>query len=197
MSEIWSVFILCAFVFAAFLGRMPQLLLSVTDGAKGAVEFIISICGVMCFWSGMMEIMSRSGLSQKIARLVRPAVCLLFGKKTADDPVASEALSANITSNLLGLANASTPMGLRAAERIYELYGRPEYPPHALMCLVVLNTASLQILPTTVASVRASLGASDPYGILIPVWIASAVSVFVGIASVKLCGRIFGGREKT
>lgn len=185
MSKIWSFLIFISLLFSIFGGRLGNLSAATVQGAKGAVEFIISIAGVMCFWSGMMEVMSQSGLSKQIASLIKPILSPIFGKKVMHDAEASELISSNVTANLLGLSNASTPLGLRSAKRIHEIYGEPSIPPNPLIALVVLNTASIQLFPTTVAAIRASLGAEKPYEILLPVWIASAFSVIFGLLGVK------------
>ena len=136
-----------------------------------------------------MEVMNRSGLSKHIAALLRPLILLLYGRDGRDSEAAS-ALSQNMAANLLGLGSAATPAGLRAAARLHTLaQGRGE-PPHGVFLLIVLNTASLQLFPTTVAAVRAACGASSPYDILPAVWLSSAISVATGIFAAKLFRRL-------
>lgn len=153
-----------------------------TEGAGQAVTLLLSIVGLMCFWSGLMEVIAQSGLAGQIARLLRPVLGPLFGR-AAEDREAMEAVSANVTANLLGLSNASTPIGLRAAERLYAVSGGAH---DAVLTLVILNSASIQLIPSTVAAVRAALGAQSPYDIMPAIWGASAASVAV----VLLAGRM-------
>ena len=135
-----------------------------------------------------MEVMDRSGLTSRLARLLQPLIRFLFGTD-GQDPQAQAALSQNLSANLLGLGSAATPAGLRAARRLSELaQGRGE-TPHAVYLLMVLNTASLQLLPTTTAAIRAGLGCARPYDILPAVWLASLGSVAVGIAAARLFRR--------
>jgi len=159
------------------------------EGAGQAVTLLISITGLMCFWSGVMEVISRSGLAGAAARLLRPLLRPLFGKASRDEE-AMEMVSANVTANLLGLSNASTPIGLRAAERLYTVCGR-RGAPGALLTLVTLNSASIQLIPSTVAAVRSSLGAAAPFDIMPAVWGASVVSVLVVIFAGRLLRPLF------
>lgn len=189
MSRILFALFALALVFGVLTGRLPQVSQATLSGASEAVRLILSISGALCFWSGLMEVMNRSGLSQKIARLLRRPILLLFGRD-GKDPEAAAALSQNMAANLLGLGSAATPAGLRAAARLRALSEERGEPPHGVFLLIVLNTASLQLLPTTVAAVRASCGALSPYDILPPVWLSSAISVAVGVAAAKLLRRL-------
>lgn len=188
MAKIWGGMMLAAVVFGLATGRMAEVSSAAIQGAEGAVTLLLAMVGMMCFWSGMMNILQASGAAAAVARLIRPLLRPLFGR-VAEDREASELIAANITANLLGLNNAATPIGIRAARRIHELSGGGDRASNALIVLVVLNSASLQLIPTTVAAVRASLGAARPYDILPAVWIASACSVAAGIAAAKLLGR--------
>jgi len=142
-----------------------------------------------------MTVMERSGLADRVAGALRPILRLIFGKQ-AEDPVASRSLAANMTANLMGLANAATPAGLEAARRLHALGGEGEQASNGLIRLVVLNTASLQLIPTTVAAVRGSLGAANPYDILPAVWITSLFSVTMGLWTERMLEKAERG-EKT
>ena len=131
-----------------------------------------------------MELLQASGLAGKLSRLLMPLLRPLFGRAAADQQ-AMEAVSANVTANLLGLSNAATPLGLRAVDRLYTLEGR-RGAPDSVLTLITLNTASIQLIPSTVAAVRAACGAAAPFDIMLPVWGASVASVAV----VLLCGRL-------
>lgn len=188
MSRVLAVLAVLAVVFGLLSGRMPQVSQATAAGAEEAVRLMLRIGGTLCLWNGLMEVMQRSGLAQKIARLLSPLISLLFGDY-AKDPQARAAIAQNMSANLLGLGSAATPSGLRAAKRLKELSDRQGKPPHGVFLLMVINTASLQLLPTTVAAVRAGLGSARPFDILPAVWLSSALSVTVAI----LTARIFRG----
>lgn len=189
LSVIWVVFLVLALICGAFTGRLDAVTTAVGTGAGEAVTLIISIAGLMCFWSGIMELVQASGLAEKLSRILMPLLRPLFGK-AAVDREAMEAVSANVAANLLGLSNAATPLGLRAADRLYTLEGR-RGSPNTVLTLITLNTASIQLIPSTVAAVRAACGASSPFDIMLPVWGASIFSVAVVLLSGRLMRPLF------
>ena len=184
LSIIWAAFLALSLVCGAASGRLADVTAAVGTGASEAVALAIRIAGVMAFWSGMMELLRASGLAEKLAWLLQPVLRPLFGSAAADRQ-AMEAVSANVTANLLGLSNAATPLGLRAADRLYALAGR-RGAPDPVLTLLTLNATSIQLIPSTVAAVRTACGAQAPFDIMLPVWGASAASV----AAVLLCGRL-------
>lgn len=190
MSKLLAVLLLLAVVFGALTGRMPEVSLAAVSGARQAVELLISIAGSICLWSALMEVMNRSGLSARIASALRPLIVLLFGRHGRDEQ-AAEAISQNMAANLLGLGSAATPAGLRAAARLHELSQRDRIPPDSVLRLIVLNTASVQLLPTTIAAVRASCGSQNPYDILPAVWAASIISVCTGLLAAAVLRRVW------
>ncbi len=189
MTWIWLCLMLAAVVCGILTGRAGALAAALTSGAGDAVGLCLSITGILCFWSGLMEVISESGLSSRIALLFRPVLRRLF-PKSARDREACDAISANITANLLGLSNAATPMGLRAAARIHELTGGGARASDELVAFVAINTASLQLIPSTLAAVRASLGARSPFDVLFCIWFASALSVLTAVFSARLMARL-------
>lgn len=188
MSRVVTGLVALALVFGALGGNMAAVSNGLVEGAAGAVGLLISIGGTICLWSGLMEVMARSGLAARIARLLRPVILLLFGADGRDRE-ACDAISQNMAANLLGLGSAATPSGLKAARRLKELADRRGRPADSVMLLIVLNTASLQLIPTTIAAVRAGLGAREPYDILPAVWLASGISISVGVLACKLLQR--------
>ena len=189
LNVLWAAFFALAFVCGAANGRLGEVSAALTEGAAGAVTLAISIAGLMCFWSGIMEVMQQSGLTAVIARRLLPVLRPLFGKKAAEDSEAMQAVSANVTANLWGLSNAATPLGLRAASRLHKISGS-EGASDAVLTLMVLNSASIQLVPSTVAAVRAACGAKAPFDIMLPVWGASAASVAVALLLCRV-GRAF------
>lgn len=190
LSRLLALMAALAFLTAAFSGSVQQLSLSILSGAEESVTLMLRIGGALCLWNGLLEVMQRSGLSRLSARLLSPLIDRLFGHYARDD-AAREALAQNLSANLLGLGSAATPAGLRAARRLKELSDREGRPPHGVFQLMILNTASLQLLPTTVAALRAGLGCQTPFDILPAVWLSSLGSVAAGL----LAARLFrGGR---
>ena len=177
LSKLWVGFLALSLLFGIITGRLDAVSAAAATGSAAAVELILKIAGLMCFWSGMMELVSASGLAGKVERLLQPILRGLFGH-AARDHKAMELVSANVTANLLGLSNAATPIGLQAVSRLYESAGR-KGAPDAVLALITLNTASIQLIPSTVAAVRAGYGAAQPFDIMPAVWCASACSVAV------------------
>ncbi|HJB56101.1 MAG TPA: spore maturation protein A [Candidatus Flavonifractor intestinipullorum] len=193
MSVIWSVMVLASVLCAAATGREGDVAAAALEGAAAAVELCLSMAGVLCLWTGVMEVMKRSGLTEGLSRLLRPVLRRLYPDFAGDREV-MDSVAANVSANLLGLGNAATPLGIRAARRMS--LRSPGVASPALCMLVVCNSASIQLIPTTVASVRAAQGSAAPFDILPAVWLASALSVSVGIAAVKLLGRLWPGEGR-
>lgn len=194
MSKVLAGIMVIAVLFGAFSGRIEQVSQAGISGAGEAVQLVISVCGTICLWSAIMEVMERSGLGAAVGRLLRPLIVLIYGKYGRDQK-AVEAISQNMAANLLGLGSAATPAGLRAASRLHQLAQKWNEPPDAVILLIITNSASIQLLPTTVAAVRAGLGSASPYDILPAVWVSSVVSVTVGILAAKLLREVWSKRD--
>ena len=188
MAWIWTAMVVLSLGFGLATGNLEAVADAALEGADSAVELSLSMAGVMCLWSGVMEIMNACGLSEGLARIFRPVLRRLL-PNACRDPETLAAVSANTSANLLGLGNAATPLGIRAACRMAR--GCDGVASDELCLLVVLNTASIQLLPTTVASVRSALGAESPFDILPAVWLASVISVTVGLLAAKLLSRLW------
>ena len=183
MSILWTGMAVISFLFGIATGRLPDVTNAVMEGASGAVELCLSMAGTLCLWSGVMEIMDRSGITAKLAAGFRPLLRLLLPEATRD-PETLSAVSACVAANLLGLGSAATPLGIRAACRM--AHGCDGTASDDLCTLVVLNTASIQLIPTAIASVRAAAGALSPFDILPAVWFSSLLSVSAGLLSARL-----------
>ena len=188
MAWIWTGMAVLSILCGLATGRGDLVAAAAVEGAQAAVELCVSIAGMLCLWTGVMEIMRRSGLAEGLSRLLRPVLSALFPQMSGDRGV-MDSISANVSANLLGLGNAATPLGIEAVRRMERK--SPGTASDAMCMLVVCNTASIQLIPTTVASVRAAAGSSAPFDILPAVWLASALSVGVGIAACKLFARIW------
>ena len=188
MSRIWGGMVLLSLLFGAATGRMDAVSEAALSGAQSAVELSLSMAGVLCLWSGVMEIMNVCGLSGSLARAFRPLLRRLLPEASQDSETLA-AVSANVSANLLGLGNAATPLGIRAARRMAR--GCGGVASDELCRLVVLNTASIQLLPTTVAAVRSAHGCAAPFDILPAVWLSSVLSVSAGLLAARVLQAIW------
>ena len=191
MTWIWCGMVVLSLIFGILTGQMDAVADAAMEGAASAVDLGISMAGILCLWSGVMEIMNACGLSAGLARIFRPLLRRLLPQASRDQETLA-ALSANMSANLLGLGNAATPLGIRAARRMAR--GAEGVATDELCTLVVLNTASIQLLPTTVAGVRAAYGSAAPFDILPAVWLASALSVLAGLTAARLLARLYRRR---
>nr|WP_295585729.1 spore maturation protein A [uncultured Oscillibacter sp.] len=191
MTWLWSGMVVLSVLFGLATGKIDAVSDAALDGAASAVELSLTMAGVLCLWSGVMEIMNVCGVSGRLAGLFRPLLRRLLPRASRDDETLS-AVSANVSANLLGLGNAATPLGIQAARRMAA--GCDGVASDELCLLVVLNTASIQLLPATIASVRAAAGCATPFDILPAVWLSSAASVAVGLTAAKLFSRV--GRRR-
>ena len=189
MTYIFTGILLVSIVFAAVTGRGAELAAAVPQGAQAGVTLAISIAGSICLWTGVGKLMERIGATAALAKVLRPILHRLFpGTKT--DPALANDLSANICANILGLGNAATPMGIQATKRMTDPK-RPGLATDQMCRLIVLNTASIQLIPANVAAVRSSLGCATPFDILPAVWITSLCSAGVGVLAVFFLGKVW------
>ena len=188
MGYIWTGMILLSIVSALVLGQGSTLAAAAMHGAQEGITLAIAIGGSLCLWSGVGKLMEKSGITKALSFLLRPLLYTVF-PDSRRDPILAGALSANITANFLGLGNAATPMGIQAAKRLQE--GNSDRASHQLCRLIVLNTASIQFLPTNVAAVRSALGCAAPFDILGPVWITSLLSAGLGVTAAVALGRVW------
>lgn len=189
LSIVWVAFLALSLLCGTATGRLDAVTAAVGTGATESVSLAINIAGLMCFWGGVMELIRASGMAEKLSSALMPLLRPLFGE-AARDKEAMELVSANVTANLLGLSNAATPLGLRAVDRLYTLSGR-RGAPDSVLTLITLNTASIQIIPSTVAAIRASCGAVAPFDIMPAVWGASAASVAVVLLAARILRPFF------
>ena len=192
MAFIWTGMVVISLLCGLKTGRLELLGAAAMTGAEEGVRLCLSMAGGMCLWMGVMEVMKRSGLAQKLSRLLRPLLAALYPAHRRDEQLMAD-ISANVSANLLGLGNAATPFGVRAARR---MAGTGGVASRDLILLIVCNTASIQLIPVSVAAVRAAEGAGRPFDILPAVWLASAVSVAVGILAAKLLGFLWERRGR-
>lgn len=188
LNYIWAGMIVVSFICALITGRMEELSKAAISGADKAVSLIISMAGVMCLWTGIMKIADRGGLTAIIAKILSPVLSRLMPDYKKDS-AAMRAVSANITANILGLGNAATPFGLIAMKEMQKENRLKTQPNNSMVMFVVMNTASIQLIPTTIAALRQASGSSQPYDILPYIWIVSFLSLAVGIILAKVFSR--------
>ena len=187
MAWVWTGMVVLSLVFGIQSGNMAEVSAAAMEGATAAVELCVSMGGILCLWTGIMAVMNKCGFIDALSRLFRPILRRLLPGACRDRETLN-AVSANISCNLLGLGNAATPLGIQAARRMAR--GCGGVASDELCRLVVLNTASIQLLPTTVAGVRSACGSAAPFDIVPAVWLASALSVAAGLLSARVLARL-------
>ncbi len=173
-----------AFVFSLVCGSLPQLSAGILDSAGEAVQLLIAISGMLCMWSGFMRIAKDCGLIEKLSRLFAPILRRLYPDIEPESD-AFRYISMNISANLLGLGNAATPLGLNAMREMKRL-SPGDRATDSMVTFVLMNTASIQLIPTTVAALRKSYGSQQPFDILLCVWLTSALALTAGLLSSRL-----------
>ena len=189
MNYIWAGMIVISLVAGVFTGNTKAVSEALMSGAAEAVELLVGILGIMCFWSGIMEIGKRARITDGLARLFSPVLRLLFPHLDKNSE-AMRYISLNVSANLLGLGNAATPFGIEAMKELQKLNPVRDRASDSQLMFVLINTASLQLLPTTLCAYRASYGSENPYIIIPCVWLTSVAALLMGISVARvLCIR--------
>ena len=192
MSIIWTGMIVVSIVFSLLGNCTAEASSAALEGAAAGIRLSLSLAGTLCLWSGLVKVMERAGLNRVLAKIFFPLLRRLYPQASQDEK-AIGCISANVSANLLGLGNAATPLGIEATRRMRTLSGSDTASDE--MCrFVVMNTASIQLIPATVAAVRASAGSPSPFDILPAVWVTSLCSVAAGLAAAYAFAR--PGRKK-
>lgn len=188
MSWVYTGILTTSFFFAIITGKGAELAAAVPAGAQSGISLAISISGSICLWTGVGALMERNGMTYKLSTLLSPFLKRVFSS-TKKDPALAKDLSANICANFLGLGNAATPMGIKAVKRL-KSQRDPTVATDEMCRLIVLNTASIQLIPANVAAIRTSLGCSAPFDILPAVWVTSLCSAGVGVTAAWLMSKV-------
>lgn len=188
LSYVWTGMVLLALLCACATGTLAETTAAVVTGAEEGVQLTFALAGILCLWSGVCQVMEAAGLSERITRLLHPLLRRLFPTCSQE---AFRAISANVAANLLGLGNAATPLGIKAVK----LLRRGERATDEMCRFVVLNTASIQLLPTTIAALRADSVAVAPFDILPAVWLSSLCALTVGLSATFLMKRLWRRTE--
>lgn len=186
LNILWPIFIIVSYAYAMINGNMESVNNAIFESTESAVSLTITLFGTMCLWNGLMEIASNTNLINRLTRLLQPMVNFLF-KATKKDKKIREEISMNIVANMLGLGNAATPLGLKAMKTMQEKNSEKKRLTDDMATFIILNTASIQIIPTTVIAIRLSLGSLEPTKIIFAVWFSTICAAIVGIVVTKIC----------
>ena len=188
LNYIWGGMILISFVVSVFTGQINETSKAAMDGAASAVETCIGLLGAMCLWTGIAKVAENSGLTSVFAKLLRPVTKIIFPKLKPGSE-ALDAIVMNMVANLLGMGNAATPLGIKAMKELDKV-NRFRTDASDEMCMfVVVNTASLQLIPATVIALRQTFGSANPAEIVVPTWVCSVCAIAVGVTAAKLFQR--------
>ena len=190
LNKIWPFFIILSFIFAIITGNIENFNSSIFSSCTQAVELTIKLFGTMCLWNGLMKIVQETSLIKRLSNMISPLMKVLFPKMKKEDKEYKE-ITINIIANLLGIGNAATPLGLKAMQTMQEKNPNKERITDSMAMFIVLNTASLQLIPSTVIAVRASLGSTNATQIILPVWIATITADIAGIIASKILMKKF------
>lgn len=172
LNQIWPIFILVSFSYAIFSGNLEPLNASIFESTSDAISLSIELLGTMCLWSGIMQVANKTSIIDRLTNILNPIIKVLFPEMRKNKQIQKE-ISMNMIANILGLGNAATPLGLKAMKSMQKENTRKDTLSNSMLVFIVLNTASIQIIPTTVIAIRNSLGSNNPTSILFPVWIAT------------------------
>lgn len=185
MGKFFFLSVLISIVFSIITGKTAEVSAAALEESSHAAELSLKLLGSLCFWSGISKVAEESGLVEKFRKFLKPALLLVF-PSLKNEEKALGAISMNVAANLFGLGNAATPLGIIAMKELHKISGFSSVATKEMVCFVVMNTASLQFLPTTVAAVRLANGAENPMDILPAVWFVSACSLMLGIFAAKI-----------
>ncbi len=188
LSYILSFMMVISVVSSVVCGKTEELAQAITGGASDTIELIISLSGIMCLWSGVMEVAKESGLTDKLASFFSPILHRLF-PDVDKNSAAFSYISMNISANMLGLGNAATPLGLKAMSELRK-NSDSDVASDSMITFVVMNTASIGLLPTTVCAMRSAFSSKSPFDIIVCVWVTSIIALFFGLMSSKICSTI-------
>ena len=187
---IWFAMIFFGIIFALFTGNADKITEAIVGGSNNTVNFVIELTGIMCFWCGVMKVAEKSGLTKILAKMLRPVLKVLF-KDAAKDEKALGAIVMNLTANMMGLSNAATPFGIKAMEEMDRINKKSSIASNDMALFLVMNAACIQLVPTTIISIRAAAGSQNPGIIIIPAIISTGVALIVGIVCCKILQKYF------
>lgn len=185
LNILWPIFIIISFAYAIFSGNVDKLNESIFSSTSESVNLCISLLGTICLWNGIMQIANKTSIIDRLTNLLKSAMNFLFPELKQEKEIQKE-ISLNVIANILGLGNAATPLGLKAMKSMQKKNPKKDTLTNSMITFIVLNTASLQIIPTTVIAIRSSMNSKNPTSIVFPVWIATICAAIAGITATKL-----------
>lgn len=190
LNFIWPIFIIVSFIYAIINFRVQEVNNSIFESTKLAVELCISLLGTICLWNGIMQIAAETKIIKHLSKILNPVMKKLFPDIKKEEKVHKE-ITMNIIANIMGLGNAATPLGLKAMKSMQKNNTDKNKLSNSMCMFIVLNTASIQLIPTTVIAIRSLLGSNNPTAMIIPVWIATIFAAMAAIISSKIFMRKF------
>lgn len=190
INYIWFILIFLGILFGLFTGNGELISNAIVNSSDKTVKFVISLVGIMCFWCGVMKIAEKSGFTDKLAKLMRPILKRLF-KESAKDEKVLGAIVMNLTANMMGLSNAATPFGIKAMEEMDKHNKEKGRASNDMALFLVLNAACIQLIPSTVISLRAAANSSNPGVIILPAIISTTIAAISGVCICKILQRYF------
>lgn len=185
LNKIWPTFIIISYIYAIMIGNTDKINTSIFSSTQEAVTLCITLLGTICLWNGIMKIAEKTSAITKLTKILNPIVKFLFPELKNQERIRKE-ISMNMIANILGLGNAATPLGIKAMKSMQEINHDKKTLSNSMVMLIVLNTASIQLIPTTVIAIRLSLGSKNPTSIILPVWIATICAAVAGVAVTKI-----------
>ena len=185
LNKIWPLFIIISFVFSIYSGNIFNINNAIFDSAEQTIELCLTMFGTLCLWNGIMKIAVKTSLIDKLTRILKPIISFIFPEIKNDEKIGKE-ISMNMTANILGLGNAATPLGLTAMDSMQKTNKDKTKLSNSMAMFVLVNTASLQIIPTTVIAIRSSLGSENPTKIIFAVWVATITAFITAIIAGKI-----------
>ncbi len=189
LNFIWPIFIIVSFTYAIFAGNLEELNASIFESTESVIQLCMTLLGTISLWNGIMQIANESSILEKLTKFMSPIVKLLFPEMKHNKQIQKE-ISMNMIANILGLGNAATPLGMKAMKSMQEENDQKDTLSNSMAMFIVINTASIQLIPTTVIAIRTSLGSENPTSIVFPVWVATMCAATVAILSTKIFIRL-------
>lgn len=186
LNILWPIFIIISFIYGFISGNIDEINNSIFESTQDAVQLSITLLGTICLWNGIMEIATKTSLVNKLTKILYPLIRFLFPEIKKESSVNKE-IAMNMITNILGLGNAATPIGLKVMKSLQKENDKKDTISNSMAMFIVINTASLQLIPTTVIAIRNSLGAKNPTEIIFPVWFATICAAITAIFITKIC----------
>ena len=185
LNILWPIFIISSFIYALISGNVSQVNEGIFNSLTDAVELSLTFLGTICLWNGIMAIAKKTSLIKNMTGFLKPFINFLF-PDLKNNENAKQEISMNMIANILGLGNAATPLGMKAMKTMQKENKQKDTLTNSMMMFIVINTASIQLIPTNVIAIRMSLNSQNPTMIILPVWIVTIIAAVVGIVFTKI-----------